>query len=188
MRGLLQHWTESSIIPSSREGSVWRNKRPKKRTVSFVEDRSLTSSTTTSGSLEPTILSRIMPTYSLLVFEWRYSGIRFKVGRNFIFNDKDSTWWHLGRIVQIKNRRVWETQDRIGIVWPVDSSEENRTWQSQIENDGEKKYRARFTKQEFWGQKWKLWKKRRGQESRDKTAWTKNSWRLLAMGNQRAVF
>ena len=31
-------------------------------------------------------------------------------------------------------------------------------------------------------------KKRRGQESGDKTAWTKNSWRLLAMGSQRAVF
>ena len=30
-------------------------------------------------------------------------------------------------------------------------------------------------------------KKRRGQESGDKTAWTKNSWRLLAMGSQRAV-
>ena len=27
----------------------------------------------------------------------------------------------------------------------------------------------------------------RGQESRDKTVCTKNSWRLLAMGNQRAV-
>ena len=31
-------------------------------------------------------------------------------------------------------------------------------------------------------------KKFRGQESGDKTAWTKNSWRLLAMGSQRAVF
>ena len=30
-------------------------------------------------------------------------------------------------------------------------------------------------------------KKRRGQESRDKTACTKNYWRLLAMGSQRAV-
>ena len=30
------------IIPNSRERSVWRNKKPKKRTVSFVEDRSLT--------------------------------------------------------------------------------------------------------------------------------------------------
>ena len=35
MRGLLQHWTESSIIPNSRERSVWRNKKPWKRTVSF---------------------------------------------------------------------------------------------------------------------------------------------------------
>ena len=60
---------------------------------------------------------------------------------------------------------------------------------SQIEDNGEKKYRARFTKQEFWGQKRKLWKKRRGQESEDKTAWTKNSWRLLAVESQRgAVF
>ena len=40
----------------------------------------------------------------------------------------------------------------------------------------------------FWSQNWKLWEERRGQESRDKTAWTKNSWRLLAMGRQRAVF
>ena len=31
-------------------------------------------------------------------------------------------------------------------------------------------------------------KKRRGQESGDKTAWTENSRRLLAMGSQRAVF
>ena len=35
-----------------KKGSVWRNKRTKKRTVSFVEDRSLTSSTITSESLE----------------------------------------------------------------------------------------------------------------------------------------
>ena len=37
-------------------------------------------------------------------------------------------------------------------------------------------------------QKWKLWKERPGQESGDKTSWTKNSGRLLAMGSQRAVF
>ena len=71
---------------------------------------------------------------------------------------------------------------------PYYSSKESWTWFSQIEDDGEKKYRARFTKQEFWGLEWKLWGERRGQESRDTTAWTKNSWRLLAMGNQRAVF
>ena len=32
-----------------------------------------------------------------------------------------------------------------------------------------------------------LREERRGQESGNKTACTKNSWRLLAMGNQRAV-
>ena len=69
MRGLLQHWTESSIFLTSKEESVWRNKRPRNRTVSFEEDRLLTWSTITSGSLEPMILSRTMPTYSLLVFE-----------------------------------------------------------------------------------------------------------------------
>ena len=31
MRGLLQHWTESSIIPTSKERSVWRNKKKTKR-------------------------------------------------------------------------------------------------------------------------------------------------------------
>ena len=140
MRGLLQRWTKSSIILTSEEGSVWR-------TVSFVEDRSLTWSTSTSGSRSQRFCRELCrPPIYYWSSKWRYSGIRFEVGRNFINNDKDSTWRHLGRIVQIKNTRVWETQDRIGIVWPGDSSEENRTWLSQIENDGEKKYRARHTK------------------------------------------
>ena len=69
MRGLLRHWTKSSIIPSSKGESVWRNKRPKKRTVSFEVDRLPTWSTITSGSLEPMILSKTTPTCSLLFFE-----------------------------------------------------------------------------------------------------------------------
>ena len=70
---------------------------------------------------------------------------RFEMGRNSIINDENPIWWHLGRIVQTKNTRVWETQDRIGIVQYGDSSEESRTWLSQIEDNGEKKYRAKFT-------------------------------------------
>ena len=112
--------------------------------------------------------------------EWWYSGIRFEVGRNFIINDENPAWWHLGKFVQIKNTRVWETQVRIGIVQYGDSSEESWTWLSQIEDDGEKKYRAEFANDEFWSQKWKLWDKRRGQEG-NKTAWTKKSRRLLAV-------
>ena len=67
------------------------------------------------------------------------------MGRNSIINDADPIWWHLGKLVQIKNTRVWETQDRIGIVQHEDSSEESRTWLSHIEDNGKKKYRAEST-------------------------------------------
>ena len=68
-------------------------------------------------------------------FDSKWDGI-------FSINDENPIWWHLGRIVQIKNTTVWKTQDRIGIVRLGDSSEESWTWLSQIENDGEEKYRA----------------------------------------------
>ena len=48
--------------------------------------------------------------------------------------------------VQIKNTRIREAQDRIGIVKYGDSSEESWTWLSQNEDNGEKKYRARNSK------------------------------------------
>ena len=98
--------------------------------------------------------------------KWWYSGTRFEMGRNSIINDENLIRWHLGRIVQIKNTRVWETQDRIGMVQCGDSSEESRTWSSQIEDDGKKKYRTRLWQMKnFAGQKWKFWDKRHGQES-----------------------
>ena len=78
--------------------------------------------------------------------KWWYSGIRLRVGRNFIVYDENPTWWHLGRIVQIKNTRVWETQGRIGLYDLETHQKKNRTWLSQIQNDGEKKYRAGHTK------------------------------------------
>ena len=110
--------------------------------------------------------------------KWWYSGIRFKVGRNSIINDANPIWWHLGKCAQIKNTGVWEIQDRIGTVKYGDSSEESWTWLSQEEDNGEQNHRADSTNQEFWGQKRKLWNKRRGQESGDKTAWTKKSRRI----------
>ena len=41
-------------------------------------------------------------------FDSKWDGILF-------VNDENPIWWNLGRIVQIKNTRVWETQDRIEI-------------------------------------------------------------------------
>ena len=117
-------WTKSSIILTSKEESAWRNKRPRNSTVSFAEGRLLSWFTTTSGSLESMILSR------------NYVDLFTISLRNDDIQEFDSRWdgffclWrksHLGRIVQIKNTRVWKTQDRIGIVWPGDSSEEIRT-------------------------------------------------------------
>ena len=81
MRGLLQHWTTSCIIPISKgRRSVWRNKRPRKRTVSFSVDRLRTWFTITSGSLEPMILSKTTPICSLLLF------------RNDDIQEFDSKW------------------------------------------------------------------------------------------------
>ena len=68
------------------------------------------------------------------------------MGRNSVVDDTNPIWWQLGKFVQNKNTRVSEIQDRIGIVQYGDSSEEIKTWLSQIENDGEKKYRAGHTK------------------------------------------
>ena len=146
MRRLLQHWTESSIILSSKERSVWRNKKPKKRTVSFAEDRSLTliyeyfRVIGANDSVEnyADLFTVALRNYDMQEFDSKW-------GRNSIINDANPIWWHLGKLVLIKNTRVWETQDRIEIVRPGDSSEEVRTWLSQIEANGEKTYRAEST-------------------------------------------
>ena len=60
---------KSSIILNEEKRSVWRNRNPKKRTVSFAEDRLHTWSMSTSGSQEPTILSEIYTDLFTLVSE-----------------------------------------------------------------------------------------------------------------------
>ena len=84
-RGLLQHWTESSTILTSKEESVWRNRKPKKRTAFSEEDRSLTWSTSTSWSLEPMILSGITPTYLQLFFEMTMFKSSIRNGTKFYY-------------------------------------------------------------------------------------------------------
>ena len=84
------NWTESSIIPNSRERSVWRNQKPKRRTISFVDDRSLTWSTSTYGSLEPMILSRIMPTCLQLFFDMMIFRNSIRNGTKFYYQWRKS--------------------------------------------------------------------------------------------------
>ena len=82
----------------------------------------------TSGSQEPMILSRIMPTYSLLVFEMtiiqefdsKWDGILLSMTK--IPPDDILEALHKLRIIESE-----KTQDRLGIVRPGDSSEEIRT-------------------------------------------------------------
>ena len=107
------------------------------------------------------------------------------MGRNSIVDDANPVWWHLGKLVQTENTRFWETQDRIGKVQYGDSSEESRTWLSQIEDDGKKKYRAESTIKNFEPEteikKQTRWSRIRGQNSVNKELW-ENCWQWKANG------
>ena len=160
--------------------------KAQKRTFSVVEDRSLTWSTRTSGSLEPTILSSIMPTHSLLVFEMMTFRNSIRNWTEFYYQ-----WRKIPSddILEGLYKLIIRESEKLKTVLELYNLEiHQKKAGSQIEDKGEKKYRAESTNQEFWSQKRKLWKKRRGQESGDKAAWTKNSGRLLAVESQRAVF
>ena len=84
MRGLLQHWTESSIILTSREGSVWRNRKHKKRTISFAETDRLPHLRVLPGHWSQRFRRELCrPIHSCSSKRW-YSGIRFEIRRNSI--------------------------------------------------------------------------------------------------------
>ena len=175
MRGLLQHWTESSIIQNSKERSVWRNKKLKKRTVSFVEDRSLTWSTSTSGSLESNdSVENCADLFTYCSSKWWYAGNQLEMGMEIYYLRRKShlmTTWKDCTSYRIRESEKLRTG--IGIVQPGDSSEESRTWLSQIEDNGEKKYRARIyetgiLRPETEIMKGTPWSRIRGQNSVDK--------------------
>ena len=134
------------------------------------------------GHWSPMILSRIMPTYLQSFFE-------IMIFRNSIQNGTKLLLLMtpipsddiLESLYKLRIRESEKLKTVLELVQYGDSSEESFTWLSQIEDNGKEKYRAEFANEEFWSQKRKLWDKRRGQESGDKTAWTKKSWRLLAM-------
>ena len=84
-RGLPQRRTKPPTTPTPKEES---EQKAQKHDRSFAEDRSLTWSTTTSNSLEPTILS--MPTYSLLVFEMMIFRNSIRNGTEFCFQWRKS--------------------------------------------------------------------------------------------------
>ena len=68
--------------------------------------------------------------HSLSLFVMTMFGIRYKMVRKFI------------EFVHVKNTRVWSTQNRVGIVRHGNSSTNIDAQLSEIENDGEEKYRS----------------------------------------------
>ena len=179
MRGLLQRWTKSSIILTSKEESVGRNKRSKSRTVSFVTDRLLTWSAITSRSLEPMILSRTMPTYSPSIYEMMIFRNSIWSGTEFYFLWQKS---HLMTIWKCTKLKIRESENSRPY-WNC------TTWKFiRKSQDLMKTMMRRYIEQDIRNKNFgPLWEERRGQESGNKTACTKNSCRLLAMGNQRTV-
>ena len=85
-QGLYRSWTRSSIILISREVSVWMIKRHRKQSDSCAEERSLTWSTITSGSLTSLTPYSIIPTYLRLFFGMTTCRIKYEMGWNFIVN------------------------------------------------------------------------------------------------------
>ena len=67
--------------------------------------------------------------------------------------------------MQVKNTWVWSTQNRIGIVLHGNSSEDTEAWLSEVQNDGEKKYRSETSITKFLRQKWENWNRCTGYES-----------------------
>ena len=131
-------------------------------------------STSTSGSLEPMILSRIMPTYLQLFF------------RNNDIQEFDSKWdGILLSMTKIPSDDILEglyklrirESEKLKTVLELYYVEQRKAGPDyhRLKTMLKRSIEQDLQIKNFWGQKRKLWKKRRGQESGDKTAWTKNS-------------
>ena len=128
-RKLLQHYTESSRMPFQEKGQSGGNESSNRRPLSPRKIDRLPDLRVLPGHWSQWFCRELCRPFYSCSQEWWYSGIRFEMGRNLCFiNDTNPTWWNLGRIVQIKNTRVWETHVRIGIAQYGVSSEESRTW------------------------------------------------------------
>ena len=120
-REMLQHWTRSSRIPASRKGSVWRKWKLTKRAFPSRKTDRLLDLRVLPGHWSQRFCRELCRPIYTCSSKWWYSGVRYKMRRNSIVDDTNPIWWHLGKRVQIKKTRVWETQGRIGIVQYRDS-------------------------------------------------------------------
>ena len=173
-----------------KEESVWRNKRPRKRTVSFEVDRLPTWATITSGSLEPMILSKNRPTCSLLFFEMTIfrnsilSGTEFYCPMTKIPPDEILEGLYKLRIRESdKLKTVLELYDLE--IHEKKLGPDYHRLKTMVKRSIEQDIRSR----NFGKKNRKFWEERRGQESGNKTACTKNFLEIVGNGKpNRAVF
>ena len=181
----------NKIIQNSqfiRRISLEGTKGPERGPFSFEVDRLRTWSTVISGSLEPMILSKTTPTCSLMFFEMTIfrnsilSGTEILLSMTKIPHDDILEGLYKWRVRESeKLKTVLELYDlethqkKLGPDYHRLKSVVKRSIEQEIRNKN------------FGARSGKIWEERRGQESRDKTACTKNSWRLLAVGSQRAM-
>ena len=135
------------------------------------------------------ILSRIVPTYSLLVFEMtifrnltqKWDGILLSMTK--IPPDDISEGLYKLRIRESeKFNTVLELYNME--IHQKKAGPDYHRLKTMVKRSIEQNLRIK----NFGARNGNYERKRRGQESGNKTAWTKNSWRLLAMRSQRAVF
>ena len=148
---------KSSIIPSSKGKSVWSNTSSEARQFSSWQTDCLFVLRSLPGHWDQRFCRKLhQPPYSLLVFEMNSEWDGILLSMTKIPPDDI-----LEGLYKFSMRE--SAQDHIGIAPPGNSSEESRTWLSQIEDNGAK-YRTRNSKWEHWEQKWKIWEERRGEE------------------------
>ena len=132
------------LRPFQRKNQSGRPRRPRSRTVFFEEDRLLTWSTNTSGSLEPTILLRTLPTCSLLIFEMTIFRNSIRSGTEFYCPWRKIP--HDDILEGLYKLRIRESQKLKTVLELYDLEIHQKKTGSDYENFGEEKYRARYSK------------------------------------------
>ena len=117
---------------------------------------------------EPMLLSRTMPTYSQLLFEMIIFRNSIRSGTEFYYSmTKIPSDDVLEGLCKFKNTRVWETQNRNGIVqyWRFIRRKQGPDYH-RLKTIVTRSIEQDLRNKNFGARKRKLWKKRRGQRIR----------------------
>ena len=132
--------------PVQKKGHSGGINEPKKRTVSLVEDRSPYLNYECFWVSGKWLCREFCPLTYNCSLKWWYSGIRFEMGRNSFSLTKIPFDDILEGLYRLRIRESEKVKTVLELCDLGDSSEEIRTWLSQIQNYGEEKFRARETK------------------------------------------